>query len=166
MSTSSLDQLELQLEELEAMLTPHAAEQKFSAPWRRKPGSQLTRRWRKGDSNSRSHPDGELSQRIVLVDICDGDTDGAPATTADRGTQVRTRLAAGGGWIRTSSSWSRACQEGDGTQVSKTRADLERNRRFESISLQRRVCLVRPAMIRLVSVGDRARRAPTVRAAS
>jgi len=45
MSTSSLDQLELQLEELEASADPHAAEQKFSAPWRRKPGSQLTRRW-------------------------------------------------------------------------------------------------------------------------
>src|ERR1700731_3987788 len=29
--------------------------------------------------------------------------------------------------------------EGDGTQVSKMRADLSRNRRFESISLQRRV---------------------------
>ena len=55
----------------------------------------MTQRWRKGDSNSRSHPDGELSQRVVLVDICHGDTDGAPATAADRGTQVRTRLAAG-----------------------------------------------------------------------
>jgi len=54
MSTSSLDQLELQLEELEASADPHAAEQKFSAPWRRKPGSQLTRRWRKADSNHRS----------------------------------------------------------------------------------------------------------------
>jgi hypothetical protein len=32
MSTSSLDQLELQLEELEASADPHAAEQKFSAP--------------------------------------------------------------------------------------------------------------------------------------
>jgi hypothetical protein len=51
---------------------------------------------RKGDSNSRSHPDGELSQRVALVDICDGDTDGAPATAIDRGTQVRTRLAASG----------------------------------------------------------------------
>jgi hypothetical protein len=51
MSTSSLDQLELQLEELEASADPHAAEQKFSAPWRRKPGSQLTRRWSKPDSN-------------------------------------------------------------------------------------------------------------------
>jgi hypothetical protein len=29
--------------------------------------------------------------------------------------------------------------EGDGTQVSKMRADLSRNRRFESISLQRGV---------------------------
>jgi len=29
--------------------------------------------------------------------------------------------------------------EGDGTQFSKMRADLSRNRRFESISLQRRV---------------------------
>ena len=56
MSTSSLDQLELQLEELEASADPHAAEQKFSAPWRRKPGSQLTRRWSKADSNSESHP--------------------------------------------------------------------------------------------------------------
>src|SRR6202007_783209 len=43
-------------------------------------------------------------QRVVLVDICDGDTDGAPATAADRGTQGRTRLGAGGKWIRTSSS--------------------------------------------------------------
>src|SRR5690348_2365363 len=34
-------------------------------------------------------------QLVVLVDICDGDTDGVPATEADRGTQVRTRLAAG-----------------------------------------------------------------------
>jgi hypothetical protein len=33
-----------------------------------------------------------------------GDTDGAPATAADRGTQVRTPLAAGGRWIRTSGS--------------------------------------------------------------
>jgi hypothetical protein len=47
MSTSSLDQLELQLEELEASADPHAAEQKFSASWRRKPGSQLTPRWRR-----------------------------------------------------------------------------------------------------------------------
>jgi hypothetical protein len=39
--------------------------------------SHLTPRWRKGDSNSRSHPDGELSQLVVLVDICDGDTDGS-----------------------------------------------------------------------------------------
>jgi hypothetical protein len=53
MSTSSLDQLELQLEELEASADPHAAEQKFSAPWRRKPGSQLTRRWR-GESTANS----------------------------------------------------------------------------------------------------------------
>ena len=65
------------------------------------PSSHSTPRWRKGDSNSRSHPDGELSQRVVLVDICDGDTDGAPATAADRGTQVRTRLAARGRQIRT-----------------------------------------------------------------
>ena len=57
-------------------------------------GSHLTLWWRKGDSNSRSHPDGELSQRVVLVDICDGDTDGAPATTADRGTQLPTHLEA------------------------------------------------------------------------
>src|ERR1700736_876048 len=34
MSTSSLDQLELQLEELEASADPQAAKQKFSAPWR------------------------------------------------------------------------------------------------------------------------------------
>src|SRR6202040_2374514 len=47
-STSSLDQLELQLEELEASADPQAAEQKFSTPWRRKPGSQLTRRWMEG----------------------------------------------------------------------------------------------------------------------
>ena len=64
-------------------------------------GSHRTRRWRKGDSNSRSHPEGELSQRVVLVDICDGHTHGAPATAADRGTQVRTRFAAGGSRIRT-----------------------------------------------------------------
>ena len=54
MSTSSLDQLELQLEELEASADPQAAGQKFSEPWRRKPGSQLIRRWRKEDSNPRS----------------------------------------------------------------------------------------------------------------
>ena len=62
MSTSSLDQLELQLEELEASADPQAAEQKFSAPWRRKPGSQLTRRWSKGDSNSPSHPERQRSE--------------------------------------------------------------------------------------------------------
>ena len=33
MSTSSLDQLELQLKELEASADPQAAGQKFSAPW-------------------------------------------------------------------------------------------------------------------------------------
>jgi hypothetical protein len=67
-----------------------------SVQWRRisLPSSQQTPRWRKGISNSRSHPDGELSQRVVLVDICDGDTDGAPATTADRGTQLPTHLEA------------------------------------------------------------------------
>jgi hypothetical protein len=54
MSTSSLDQLELQLEELEVSADPQAAGQKFLAPWRRKPGSQLTRRWRDRDSNPRS----------------------------------------------------------------------------------------------------------------
>src|SRR6201981_371410 len=70
---------------------------------RKEPKVCVTLRWRKGDSNSRSHPDGELSQRVVLVDICDG----APATTADRGTQVRTRLAAGGDWIRTTSTRAR-----------------------------------------------------------
>ncbi len=71
-------------------------------------GSHMTRCWRKGDSNSRSHPDVELSQCVVLVDICDGDTDGAPATAADRGTQVRTRLGAGGDWIRTFSTAARS----------------------------------------------------------
>ena len=48
------------------------AETEASGMARRKSGSHRTQRWRKGDSNSRSHPDGELSQRVVLVDICDG----------------------------------------------------------------------------------------------
>ena len=64
MSTSSLDQLELQLEELEASADPQAAEQKFSGPWRRKPGSQLTRRWREMDSNCRSPAAVKLAETL------------------------------------------------------------------------------------------------------
>jgi hypothetical protein len=77
MSTSSLDQLELQFEELEASADPHAAEQKFSAPWRRKPGSQLTRRWREQDSNPRS-----LARGTTLFEIAPFDHSGnsVPAT--------------------------------------------------------------------------------------
>src|ERR1700724_2328746 len=54
---------------------------------------------------------------------------------------VRTRLSAGGRWIRTSGSWSRDRQTvmGEVTAFSKPGADLLGNRRFESISLQRGV---------------------------
>jgi hypothetical protein len=59
----------------------------------------------------------------------------------DRGSQVRTGLAGGGRWIRTSGSWSRDRQTvmGEVTAFSKPGADLLGNRRFESISLQQRV---------------------------
>ena len=54
--------------------------------------------------------------------------------------QVRTRLSAGGRWIRTFGSWLRDPQTvtGDGTALEKG-ADLSGNGRFESISLQRGV---------------------------
>jgi hypothetical protein len=54
----------------------------------------------------------------------------------------RDRLSAGGRWIRTSGSWSRDRQTvmGEVTAFSKPGADLLGNRRFESISLQQRVC--------------------------
>ena len=84
MSTSSLDQLELQLEELEASADPQAAEQKFSAPWRRKPGSQLTRRWRGRDSNPRSPGLGE----VVADELTDS---GRPPDEAPR-------IMASAGW--------------------------------------------------------------------
>src|SRR4029077_13479856 len=50
-------------------------------------------------------------------------------------------LSAGGRWIRTSGSWSRDRQTvmGEVTAFSKPGADLLGIRRFESISLQRRV---------------------------
>ena len=59
-----------------------------------------------------------------------------------RGSQVRNGLSAGGRWIRTSGSWSRDRQTvmGEVTAFSKPGADLLGNRRFESISLQQRVC--------------------------
>src|SRR5580700_6206949 len=56
--------------------------------------------------------------------------------------QVRSGLSPGGRWIRTLGSWSRDRQTvmGEVTAFSKPGADLLGNRRFESISLQQRVC--------------------------
>jgi hypothetical protein len=56
--------------------------------------------------------------------------------------QVRSGLSPGGRWIRTSGSWSRDRQTvmGEVTAFSKPGADLLGNRRFESSSLQQRVC--------------------------
>ena len=54
--------------------------------------------------------------------------------------QVRTGLAAGGKWIRTSSSCREAVnRDGRRTGCPEIGTDLLRNRRFESISLQQRV---------------------------
>jgi hypothetical protein len=55
--------------------------------------------------------------------------------------QVRTGLAAGGRWIRTSGFWSRDRQTCHGRRgcCLETGPDLLRNLKFESISLQERV---------------------------
>jgi hypothetical protein len=62
--------------------------------------------------------------------------------SGDREGQVRSGLSPGGRWIRTSGSWSRDRQTvmGEVTAFSKPGADLLGNRRFESSSLQQRVC--------------------------
>jgi hypothetical protein len=63
-------------------------------------GSLTTRRWRKGDSNCRSRREGEAvptsgGSELHPFNMPVGSRDG------DRGLQVRTRLTAGGRWIRT-----------------------------------------------------------------